>query len=66
VCVPCQPLLEIKDFLNYALRTYPFVNSYLKDLYLIIDAWGEDRVEAGWKATGSPTMVSQRVCNKDL
>ena len=38
-----QRLLEIQGFLNYVVRTYLWLNPYLKGLYLTIDGWREDR-----------------------
>ena len=44
-----QRLLEIRGFLNYVVRTYPWMNPYLKGLHLTIDGWREDRNSGGWK-----------------
>ena len=35
--IPRQRLLEIRGFLNYVVRTYPWINPYLKGLHLTID-----------------------------
>ena len=43
--VPHQRLLEIRGFLNYVVRTYPWLNPYLKGLHLTIDGWREGREE---------------------
>jgi hypothetical protein len=37
--LPRQRLLEIRGFLNYVVRTYPWMNPYLKGLHLTIDGW---------------------------
>ena len=64
--VPRQRLLEIRGFLNYVVRTYPWLNPYLKGLHLTIDGWREGREEGGWKATGPPSMASRRASEDEL
>ena len=64
--VPRQRLLEIRGFLNYVVRTYPWLNPYLKGLHLTIDGWREGREEGGWKATGPPSMASRRAREDEL
>ena len=44
-----QRLLDIRDFLNYVVRTYPWLNPYTKGLHLIIDGWMGDRDTEGWR-----------------
>ena len=55
--LPGQRLLEIRGFLNYVVRTYPWMNPYLKGLHLTIDGWREGRAEGGLKPTGAAAMA---------
>ena len=41
--LPLQRLLEIRGFLIYVVRTYPWMSPYLKGLHNTIDEWREDR-----------------------
>ena len=50
--LPLERLLSIQGFLNYVVRTYRWMNPYLKGLHNTIDGWREDRDEGGWKVTG--------------
>jgi len=45
-------LLSIRGFLIYVVRTYPYLNPYLKGLHNTIDGFREDRDDEGWKMTG--------------
>ena len=45
-------LLSIRGFLIYVVRTYPYINPYLKGLHNTIDGFRDDRGEGGWKMTG--------------
>ena len=47
--LPRPRLEEIRGFLNYVVRTYPWMNPYLKGLHLTIDGWREDRTQGGWR-----------------
>ena len=35
--LPLKRLLSIRDYLNYVVRTYPWLSPYLKGLHLTID-----------------------------
>jgi hypothetical protein len=37
--LPLQRLLEIRGFLMYVVRTYPWLNPYMKGMHLTIDSW---------------------------
>ena len=47
--LPRQLLLVIRGFLNYVVRTYPWMNPYTKGLHLTIDGWRGDRTWDGWR-----------------
>ena len=49
---PLQRLLVIRGFLIYVVRTYPWLNPYIKGLYLTIDLWRPGREESGFKMRG--------------
>ena len=55
-----QRLLEISGFLNYVVRTYPWLNPYTKGLHLAIDGWRDDRDREGWRIRhkGSTRLLS--------
>ena len=55
-----QQLLEIRGFLNYVVRTYPWLNPYTKDLHLTIDGWRDDRDWDGWRLHCKKAAVSFR------
>jgi hypothetical protein len=38
-CLPLTRLLQIRGFLMYVVRTYPWINPYMKGLHLTIDSW---------------------------
>ena len=42
-------LEAIRGFLNYAVRTYPWMNTYIKGLHLTIGGWRRGRVAGGWR-----------------
>ena len=50
--MPRQRLLEIRGYLNYIVRTYGWLNPYMKGLHNTIDGWRDNRDEGGWKLTG--------------
>lgn len=54
-----QRLLEIRGYLIYVVRTYPWLNPYLKGLHNVIDGYGDDRDEEGWKLSG-PKLRERR------
>ena len=37
--LPLQRLLEIRGFLLYVVRTYTWLNPYMKGLHLTVDSW---------------------------
>jgi hypothetical protein len=49
--LPLQHLLEIRRFLMYMVRTYMWLNLYIKGLHLTVDSWHPGRVEDGFKWT---------------
>jgi hypothetical protein len=49
--LPLQRLLEIRGFLMYVVRTYPWLNPYIKGLHLTVDSWQPRRAEDGLKWT---------------
>jgi hypothetical protein len=50
--MPRQRLLEIRGYLNYIVRTYGWLNPYMKGLHNTIDGCRRDnRDEGGWKLT---------------
>ena len=54
-----QRLLEIRGYLNYIVRTYGWMNPYLKGLHNTIDGWRENRDEGGWKMT--PKQLQEKL-----
>jgi hypothetical protein len=49
--LPLQRLLEIRGFLMYVVRTYTWLNPYIKGLHLTVDSWRPGRAEDGFKWT---------------
>ena len=49
--LPLQRLLEIRGFLMYVVRTYTWLNPYVKGLHLTVDSWRDGRAEDGFKWT---------------
>ena len=45
-------LLQIRGFLMYVVRTYPWINPYMKGLHLTIDSWRPFRGPDGFKLRG--------------
>ena len=37
--LPLQRMLEIRGFLMFVMRTYPWLNPYMKGMHLTIDSW---------------------------
>jgi hypothetical protein len=64
--LPRQRLLEIRGFLNYVVRTYPWLNPYLKGLHLTIDGWREGREGGGWKPSVAAAMAGRRAYDAEL
>ena len=50
--LPLQRLLVIRGFLIYVVRTYPWLNPYIKGLHLTIDSWRPGREKSGYKMKG--------------
>jgi hypothetical protein len=50
--LPLQRLLEIRGFLIYVVRTYPWLNPYIKGLHLTVDSWRPGREASGFKLRG--------------
>jgi len=51
-CLPLARLLQIRGFLMYVVRTYPWINPYMKGLHLTIDSWRPFRGPDGFKLRG--------------
>jgi hypothetical protein len=51
-CLPLTRLLQIRGFLIYVVRTYPWINPYMKGLHLTIDSWRPFRGPDGLKLRG--------------
>jgi hypothetical protein len=49
--LPLQRLLEKRGFLMYVVRTYPWLNPYIKGLHLTVDSWRPGRADDGFKWT---------------
>jgi hypothetical protein len=62
--MPLQRLLEIRGFLMYVVRTYTWLNPYMKGLHLTIDSWRAGRAEDGFKLTPREKYTLQ--CNLDM
>ena len=52
-------LIDIRGFLNYVTRTYPWMNPYLKEFHLTIDGSRGGRTLQGWCYT-SPEVFAGR------
>jgi hypothetical protein len=50
--MPLRRLLSVRGFLNYVVRTYPWLNPYLKGLHLTIDGWREGKDADGYGLSG--------------
>ncbi len=50
--LPLGCLLQIRGFLMYVVRTYPWINPYMKALHLTIDSWRPFRGADGFKLRG--------------
>jgi hypothetical protein len=50
--LPLQRLLEIRGILIYVVRTYPWLNPYIKGLHLTVDSWRPRREASGFKMKG--------------
>jgi hypothetical protein len=49
--LPLQCMMEIRGFLMNIVRTYTWMNPYLKGMHLTIDSWRQGRGEDGFKWT---------------
>ena len=52
-----QHMLEIRGFLIYVVRAYPWLNPYMKEMHLTIDSWRAGRAEDGFKMTAKELQV---------
>ena len=50
--LPLGRLLQIRGFMMYVVRTYPWINPYMKGLHLTIDSWRPFRGADGFKLRG--------------
>ena len=55
--LPLQRMLEIRGFLMYVVRTYPWLNPYMKGMHLTINSWRAGRAEDGFKMTAKELQV---------
>ena len=55
--LPLQRMLEIRGFLMYVVRTYPWLNPYMKGMHLTIDSWRAGWGEDGFKMTANELQV---------
>ena len=55
--LPLQRMLEIRGFLMYVVRTYPWLNPYMKGMHLTIDSWQARRAEDGFKMTAKELLA---------
>ncbi|EJK48621.1 hypothetical protein THAOC_32566, partial [Thalassiosira oceanica] len=58
--VPLKPLLSIRGYLIYVVRTFDYINPYLKGLHNTIDGWRPNYDEDGWKMTGRRLLSFRR------
>jgi hypothetical protein len=66
--LPLHRLLQIRGFLIYVVRTYKWLNPYIKGLHLTIDSWRPGRADNGFKLKGrelKQAMASWK-SNKEL
>ena len=61
-----QRLLEIRGYLNYIVRTYSWINPYLKGLHNTIDGWRKNRDEKGWKLSPKEMREKNQQLEEDL
>jgi hypothetical protein len=59
--LPLQQLLEIRGFLIYVVRTYTWLNPYIKGLHLTIDSWRPGREESGFKLKGKEWLRAMEI-----
>ena len=52
-----QHMLEIRGFLIYVVRAYPWLNPYMKEMHLTIDSRQAGRAEDGFKMTAKELQV---------
>ena len=50
--LPLKRLLLIRGYLNYVVRTYPWLSPYLKGLHLTINRWRPSRDAKGYRLSG--------------
>ena len=63
--VPRQRLLEIRGFLNYVVRTYPWIKPCPKGLHLTIDGWREGRETGGWRGKRLKSFPGRRAHDEE-
>ncbi|KAL3777810.1 hypothetical protein ACHAW5_001788 [Stephanodiscus triporus] len=57
--LPLQRMLEIRGFLMYVVRTYTWMNPYIKGMHNTIDSWREGRAEDDFKITAKERKRNQ-------
>jgi hypothetical protein len=66
--LPLHCLLQIRGFLIYVVRTYKWLNPYIKGLHLTIDSWRTGRAANGFKLKGKELKQAMAlwVLNREL
>jgi hypothetical protein len=59
--LPLQRMLEIRGFLMYVVRTYPWLNPYMKGMHLTIDSWQAGWAEDGFKMTAKELQAFESI-----
>jgi hypothetical protein len=59
--LPLQQMLEIRGFLMYVVRTYTWMNPYIKGMHNTIDSWREGRAEHHL-----PALISEHFGGKKI
>jgi hypothetical protein len=62
--LPLGRLLQIWGFLMYVVRTYPWINPYMKGLHLTINSWRPFRGADGFKLRGRE-LENELACGVD-
>jgi len=61
--LPLHRLLQIRGFLIYVVRTYKWLNPYIKGLHLTIDSWRPGRAANGFKLKGKELEQAMALWN---
>ncbi len=63
--LPLQRLLEIRGFPVYVVRTYSWMNPYIKGLHLTVNSWRPGRGESGFKLKGKELARALKIWAAD-